>query len=328
MDRSVQFRAMNTDFLLSGLPTGVAAEVQHRIIEAERKFSRFLADSEISRINDSTDKWVPVSPLAYDLLTEALAAVQATEGFFNPFMGLTLRTWGYDRSYELLRERQSRPEFQRESPMREFARPTHGTSVPLAMNPQQLAVRLHKGVFIDVGGIAKGWVAQREANELIARGISGGLIDAGGDVVVWGQEPTQDLWGIGVANPMPSGEDVASLWLEGLTAMATSSIVKRSWQAPETGAAHHILDPRTGAPAVTDFLQVTVIGRNLSVAEQYAKCLIVLGSAAGIPWLEKQQPELAYIGVCRDGSVYVSANLDRYAQEWEVKKHVRLGACS
>lgn len=328
MDRSFQFRAMNTDFLLSGLPTGVAAEVQHRIIEAERKFSRFLADSEISRINETPDEWVPVSPLAYELLTDALAAFQVTEGLFNPFMGLTLRTWGYDRSFELLRERRARPEFRRESPMRVISRATHSMSAPLAMNPQQLAVRLDKGVSIDVGGIAKGWVAQREANGLIARGIPSGLIDAGGDVVVWGQEPEQGLWGIGVANPMPSVEDVANLWLEGLTAMATSSIVKRSWQTLETGAVHHILDPRTGAPAVTDFLQVTVIGRNLSVAEQYAKCLIVLGSSVGIPWLEKRQPELAYIGVCRDGSVYVSANLDRYAQEWEVKNHVNLGACS
>jgi thiamine biosynthesis lipoprotein len=328
MDRSVQFRAMNTEFLLAGLPTGVAAEVQHRIIEAERKFSRFLADSEISRINETPDEWVPVSPLACELLTEALAAVQATEGLFNPFMGLTLQTWGYDRSFELLRERRARPKFQRETTMRVISRATHGMSAPLAMNPQQLAVRLDKGVSIDVGGIAKGWVAQREANGLIVRGIPSGLIDAGGDVVVWGQEPEQGLWGIGVANPMPSGEDVASLWLEGLTAMATSSIVKRSWQTTKTGAAHHILDPRTGAPAVTDFLQVTVIGRNLSVAEQYAKCLIVLGSSVGLPWLEKRQPELAYIGLCRDGSVYVSANLDKYALEWEVKKHVKLGACS
>ena len=328
MDRSVQFRAMNTDFLLSGLPTGVAAEVQHRIKEAEKKLSRFLADSEISRINETPDEWVPVSSLAYELLTEALAAVQATEGLFNPFMGLSLQKWGYDCSFELLRERRARPEFRRESPMRVISRATLGMSAPLAMNPQQLAVRLDKGVSIDVGGIAKGWVAQREANGLIVRGISSGLIDAGGDVVVWGQEPEQGLWGIGVANPMPSGEDVASLWLEGLTAMATSSIVKRSWQTPEPAAAHHILDPRTGAPAATDFLQVTVIGRNLSVAEQYAKCLIVLGSSVGIPWLEKRQPELAYIGVCRDGSVYVSANLDRYAQEWDVKKHVKLGACS
>jgi thiamine biosynthesis lipoprotein len=121
---------------------------------------------------------------------------------------------------------------------------------------------------------------------------------------------------------MGSGEDIADLWCDGLTAMATSNVVKRSWQSPGRGVVHHILDPRTALPAQSDLLQVTVLARDLSVAEQFAKCLIVLGSAAGFPWISQRQPNLAYIGVQRDGLIRASDNLNFYAKEWEVKKHV------
>ena len=194
-------------------------------------------------------------------------------------------------------------------------------TLPLDMDPRRQAVRLRSGFSLDMGGFAKGWTAQRAADGLMAKGVRHGLIDAGGDVVLWGREPKQGVWGIGVADPMGAGGDIADLWVEGLTSMATSSVVKRSWHDPKHGAAHHIIDPRTGAPAMSDLLQVTVLARDLAVAEQYAKCLIVLGSASGFPWIADRRPDIAYIGVQQDGQIRVSDNIGLYAKEWEVKKH-------
>ena len=268
-----------------------------------------------------------VSPLTYELLADANAAFRVTEGLFNPFMGHAMQEIGYDRSFELLKQDASpsgaagwkgNPAVK----MKQAVQYQADGTLPLEMDPRRQAVRLRSGFSLDMGGFAKGWTAQRAADGLMAKGVRHGLIDAGGDVVLWGREPKQGVWGIGVADPMGAGGDIADLWVEGLTSMATSSVVKRSWHDPKHGAAHHIIDPRTGAPAMSDLLQVTVLARDLAVAEQYAKCLIVLGSASGFPWIADRRPGIAYIGVQQDGQIRVSDNIGLYAKEWEVKKHV------
>ncbi len=327
METPLAFQAMNTDFLVDGVSGDDAAAVREQVRLAESTFSRFASDSEIGGINRNAGEWVVVSPLTYELLADAEAAFRVTEGLFNPFMGHILQEIGYDRSFELLQQgdfpsgaagwRENHAVKTKQAVQYQ----TNGT-LPLEMDPRRQAVRLHSGFSLDMGGFAKGWTAQRAADGLMAKGVRHGLIDAGGDVVLWGREPKQGVWGIGVADPMGAGGDIADLWVEGLTSMATSSVVKRSWHDPKHGAAHHIIDPRTGAPAMSDLLQVTVLARDLAVAEQYAKCLIVLGSASGFPWIADRRPDIAYIGVQQDGQIRVSDNMDLYAKEWEVKKHV------
>ena len=299
---------------MEGLSAHEAGGVQRQVSEAEAALSRFLPDSEISRINLASGEWFQVSTLVYEVLDEAVSAFRTTEGLFNPFMGQALRDLGYDRSFEQLKP---------------VAGPISAVVfaadvLPLEMDARRQRVRLSPEVAIDLGGIAKGWTAQRSADALLANGVRSGLIDAGGDVVLWGREPEQGLWGVGVGNPRGNEEDVAELWFEGLTALATSSVVKRSWQLQGRGAAHHILDPRTGKPAESDLLQATVIARDLVSAEQFAKCLLVLGSAAGMSRIAERRPDLAYIVVRRDGVVLSSDNLELYAKKWDVKNHVEL----
>ena len=321
------FQAMNTDFLVDGVSRESATSVREQVRLAESTFSRFTPDSEIGGINRNAGEWVVVSPLTYELLADAEAAFRVTEGLFNPFMGHILQEIGYDRSFELLQQGDfpSSAAGWRGNPAIKTKQTVQyqiddGT-LPLEMDPRRQAARLRSGFSLDMGGFAKGWTAQRAADGLMAKGVRHGLIDAGGDVVLWGREPKQGVWGIGVADPMGAGGDIADLWVEGLTSMATSSVVKRSWHDPKHGAAHHIIDPRTGAPAMSDLLQVTVLARDLAVAEQYAKCLIVLGSASGFPWIADRRPDIAYIGVQQDGQIRVSDNIGLYAKEWEVKKH-------
>ena len=327
METPLAFQAMNTDFLVDGVSGDDAAAVREQVRLAESTFSRFASDSEIVRINRSAGEWVVVSALTYELLAAVEAAFRVTEGLFNPFLGHILREIGYDRSFELLKQDASpsgaagwkgNPAVK----MKQAVQYQADGTLPLEMDPRRQAVRLHSGFSLDMGGFAKGWTAQRAADGLMAKGVRHGLIDAGGDVVLWGREPKQGVWGIGVADPMGAGGDIADLWVEGLTSMATSSVVKRSWHDPKHGVVHHIVDPRTGAPAISDLLQITVLARDLAVAEQYAKCLIVLGSASGFPWIADRRPDIAYIGVQQDGQIRVSDNIGLYAKEWEVKKHV------
>jgi len=257
MGTPLTFQAMNTDFLVGGVSGEAADSVRELVRLAESTFSRFAPGSELGRINRSAGEWVVVSPLTYELLADVEAAFRVTEGLFNPFMGHILREIGYDRSFELLQQDASpsgaagwkgNPEVK----MKQAVQYQADGTLPLDMDPRQQAVRLRSGFSLDMGGFAKGWTAQRAADGLMAKGVRHGLIDAGGDVVLWGREPRQGVWGIGVADPMGTGEDIADLWVEGLTAMATSSVVKRSWRDPDHGAAHPGYRTPGGPRAGTD----------------------------------------------------------------------------
>lgn len=315
------FTAMNTSFLLAGLSDANTARVRKLIDQAENACSRFLADSEVSLVNRNKGHWVPVIPLTYRLLEDAWQAYQHTASIFNPFLGNTLSQFGYNRSFELLPQdfstagdEDERYNFSTELTKNE-CRPY------LKLDQKTSSVYLDSEAELDLGGIAKGWIAQYAAEQCMLHGAEHGLIDAGGDIVLWGKEPDQQVWGVEVAHPLQADGQIADLWIEGLTAIATSNIIKRSWVSPAGKRVHHVIDPRTGHPVQSDLIQATVLTRDLTLAEQYAKVLLVLGSQAGIAWLTHHCPAAACIVVRVDGTIVTNGNLDLYCTEWEVFHH-------
>jgi thiamine biosynthesis lipoprotein len=101
-----------------------------------------------------------------------------------------------------------------------------------------------------------------------------------------------------VADPRNPEVDLGSLSLSD-EAVATSSLAHRRWQH-HGRTAHHLIDPRTGAPAVTDLLSVTVIGSRLPDVEVHAKVALILGSQQGRTYLE-HQPHLSALLVTDQG---------------------------
>ena len=315
------FEAMNTQFLLAGLTPAKEAETRTRIQMAQKTFSRFDPASEITAINQQHGQWVAVSPLTFQLLQDAAAAYEETDGLFNAWLGETLENLGYDKSFEKLRQASPFSSFHppgREPPPRLLS------ARALRLDEKRSLVSVAPEASLDLGGIAKGWIAQYACDQLQLTGTSSGLIDAGGDIILWGQDPENVRWGVGIAHPLGQEEDIADLWCEGTVAIATSSILKRRWQAGGQNVFHHIIDPRTRLPADSDLVQATVLSRDLTVAEQYAKCLLILGSVQGIPWLRQKRPDLAFITVCNDGRILRSDNLQGYCPESEVLSYVQL----
>ena len=126
------------------------------------------------------------------------------------------------------------------------------------------------------------------------------MVDAGGDSAVTGQRPSGEGRQIGVASPLAPEADMAQLWLtEG--GVATSGRDYRRWKRGGVWQ-HHLLDPRTGRPAQTDVLSVTVMGPSTVEAEVAAKVVLILGSEAGLAWLAAH-PALTGVLVLADGQV-------------------------
>ncbi|MFI0965643.1 FAD:protein FMN transferase [Streptomyces sp. NPDC021080] len=132
---------------------------------------------------------------------------------------------------------------------------------------------------LDPTGIVKGWAAEHAARHLTAAGASGVSVNGGGDVQLCGVPGPHRPWRVGVSDPLRPGALAAVISAAGVDrlAVATSGTAER-------GA--HIVDPRTGKPAVTDLLAVTVVGPRLTWVDAWATAAFAMGSRAGLDWLE------------------------------------------
>jgi thiamine biosynthesis lipoprotein len=167
-------------------------------------------------------------------------------------------------------------------------RPSRGAARrwSLARGPRSSAVRREPGVHFDLDGVAKGWLADRAL--AIAPGRSA-LVDGDGDVAM--RIAPGDEWSLGIADPREPGALLAALRL-GATdgprclGLATSGTSNHRW-THATGETHHLIDPRTRRPALTDVVQATVLAGSAREAEAYAKTAVIAGTAGAFGLVDR-----------------------------------------
>ncbi|HNN15012.1 MAG TPA: FAD:protein FMN transferase [Anaerolineales bacterium] len=294
-----EFRAMNSSIVLAaegGMTADGFAATQDYIETAEQRFSRFRPDSELSLLNQSAGSRFAASLEMQELLKTALECHVATDGLFNPFILKDLQRIGYTRSMDEIRKVGALD-----------AEAIAGTRVgrfALIQIDESGKVFLPQEYQIDLGGIAKGWTAERAARILSEFSPVCG-VNAGGDMFLIGQPQGQAGWEIGLEDPRNPSKDLFPLWVnEG--AVATSSIAKRTWLQGDK-ARHHLIDPRTGDPAQTPWLSVTFFAPQAAVAETFAKAVLI-GGLEYAQDLVAKDPEINFLAVSPDGGIWSSLN--------------------
>jgi len=297
-----QFRAMNTDILLAAegdapLVQDGFKKTQQYIEDSERRFTRFSEDSELSALNHAAGIWFRASDDMIFVLSLAKQYVEQTDGLFNPSILSDLERIGYDRSMDLIRAEESQLPAARFDP-----RPRLLPLTDLRINPDENLVFLPHGMRLDLGGIAKGWIAEQAAL-VLADYSSSCLVDAGGDMFMIGLPEGEDSWQIELEDPRNPDWTLTSLNVPP-GAVTTSTVVKRKWKQGETSR-HHLIDPRTGESAETDWLSVTVVAPHADMAEVFAKTLLIAGSR-GADRIAQNAPEISYLAVDGEGKIWGS----------------------
>lgn len=234
--------------------------------------SRFRDDSELTALNRHAGSGRTVG-VSWRLRT-ALAAVdrasRITGGRFDARVLATLERIG-EHGAPL------------DAPLPRAAVPESPSSTATgAERPRSLVVA--PGAPLDMGGIGKGlalrWAAAAAASELPVD--AGLLLEAGGDIVAAGRPPTTG-WLVGIEDPVSdAGPDQQPVAVAAVFAgaIATSSVRVRHWIAPDGRAVHHLVDPRTGEPARTGLIAVTVAAPDPAWAEVWSKALFLAGRPA------------------------------------------------
>ncbi len=308
-----RFQAMNSSFHTAGLSIAHEQEAESWFAFVERHLSRFQPDSELSQLNAQAGYPFYASALMYQATREALHFYEQTDGIFNPFMGQILCQLGYDHSMDWdSTSRCSETAKQRQEAgltMNSSAYQMIGQKL-YTLDPILQTIHLHTDVQLDLGGIAKGWSAAQLATMLQEQGEGSGMIDAGGDLVVWGSE--QRDYVIEIADPWDDTKTVATVELIQDAGIATSSTLRRSWQGSDQHQYHHVLDPRSSTSAQSEWVQMTVISPSLTLSEVYAKCVLILGAEEGPAWLRRQCSDAAMIGIRNDGIGVMDGPIHRY----------------
>ena len=339
MYHTLAFRCMNTEvaaWLWSADGDAARAalrEVEQTFQAAHARFTRFEATSELSALNASAGRPFLASPELFEVVELALRFSAQTDGLFNPAILGALEAAGYDRTFEAIKRQDdslrepswtapsasASTSFSVPSASPHASRTCSRGSCPqpamylpvirprVALDAARRTITLPAGVRLDLGGIAKGWTAQRAARRISNYGPC--LVDAGGDVMTFGAAPGEAGWRIGVADPFDPERDVLTLRLIN-GAVATSGIDRRHWRLDGVSQ-HHLIDPRTGQPSESDLITVTVMAPTTVEAEVYAKAVFLLGAEAGLQFVEEQRAVAALL-IKRDGHVIASSQLENY----------------
>jgi thiamine biosynthesis lipoprotein len=275
---------------------GILQQVPVWTEEIEARLSRFRPESELSRLNARPGSWVKVSDLLLENIMAAKQGARLTDGLYNPLTLTALINAGYENSFEKLTPSDAKVEAVHVPDWREIRIDREGHAVCLPAP-------------IDLGGVAKGWTAQYITNQLKAFGSC--VVDIGGDMVV--HDPINEPGrAIEVGEPGDEGGYILKVALK-TGSIVTSGTDYRCWQKGGQPQ-HHLIDPRTGLPAQTDVVSATVIHPHTPTAEAYAKAILILGSDAGLAWVN-QQWERAALVVRDDGAVVSTDTFQKFVLE-------------
>lgn len=284
------FRAMNTEIavaapvLSDGAERALALAIEQLFRETERRFSRFLPDSELARLNRA-DRPIEVSDELLALLVRARRHAIDTEGIFEPAVGAAMHASGYDRSFAPgVLDRDDAP-----------TTSGYASVAMLDIDEEHHRVTRPPHVELDFGGFLKGLTADRAA--ALADGPV--AVDAGGDAVLRGAPPGAEGWTVEIEDPRDPARILGAMVVRD-RAVATSAANRRRWRRGAR-TMHHLIDPHTRVPAHTDVVQATVLAPTAELADVMAKVAFVLGADAASRALERRG--LSAVLVVQDGAI-------------------------
>lgn len=243
----------------------------------ERSWTRFDPRSDLNRVNDNAGQATAVPGHLLDAVTRAVRLRERTGSLFDPTVRVD--AWGYSSGGRI--SRPLRPAWQ-----------------PAEVTVGDGTVTVERGGRIDLGGIGKGLVADATAAGLAELGVTRAVIDIGGDLAVLG------AWNV---DAVDDDRRPWCRWQMSAGGLATSSSRSRRWQH-HGREAHHLIDPRTHAPADSPYTHVAAHAADAATAEVAAKTALIAGNVDAVPGLD-----VVCAGLLGDRHAVIGAGAARWA---------------
>lgn len=263
----------------------------------EALLSTYREDSETNLVNRNAGiAAVRVSEETYGLIERSLRISRITQGAFDISYGsIDRRLWNFDTTMTSLPD---------EATARRMTRLVNYRNITL--DPKERTVLLlEPGMRIGFGGIGKGYAAEMAKKHLQDMGVESGIVNASGDMAVWGRRPDGGAWTVGIAHPDASDLPFATMEMRD-SAIATSGNYEKFVLIGGRKYSHTI-DPRTGLP-VTGIKSVTVFSPNAEICDAMATPVTIMGIGAGLNMVD-QIEGLECVVIDDDNHIHTSRNI-------------------
>lgn len=231
-------------------------------------FSRTLESSEVNKINHSGQTTIQMSAPLSELLRTGLDYCEMTDGAFNIAIGRESSLWDFNADTPA----PPAPEAVKNAL-------SHIDYHNLSMKESTLT-RTDPELWLEFGGIAKGYIADRVRDYLVENGVESAYIDLGGNILCIGSKPDGSDFNIGIAKPFDENRTPFLVVPISDYSVVTSGIDQRYFEKDGTFY-HHILDPSTGYPVENDLLSVTILSPKSIDGDALSTSCFVLGKEKG-----------------------------------------------
>ena len=262
----------------------------------EKMISKTIATSEVSQINEQAGiAPVAVSDEIIEMLDIAIGYAEASGGLFDVTIGPVIELWGIGTDHAAVPS---------ETDLK--ANMAKVNYKNLEINRENKTVYLkEKGMLLDLGAIAKGYIADQVKKLMLESGIKSGIISLGGNILTIGEKPNGNAWSIGVRNPEieESINELGILTLKDVSIV--SSGVYERYFAVDNQRYHHIINPFTGYPEQNDIMSITIVSDKSVDGDSLSTTAFLMGLEKGYAYIESLDGIGAVITM-KDKSVYVT----------------------
>ncbi len=254
-----------------GNASAAAKEVSVMLERITQEYSMYTG-TQLKAINDSAPGTAAVSAEASALIRQALDTAAETGGSFDPTIGAVSILWDMSGS-----RIPSDEDIQAALPLVDYQLVVADGNTVMLPKP---------GMRIDLGGIAKGYAADLAVKIYEKHGVEGALLNLGGNIYAFGARKDGQSWRIGLRDPLGGAGEYAAVVEAKDISVVTSGSYERFF---EYGGKvyHHLFDPRTGYPAQSGLLAVTVICKSSMRADALSTAFFVMGLEKGLACAQK-----------------------------------------
>ena len=268
--------------------------------EYEKLFSDSIDTSDIHNINISRGQSTLVSPDTIKLLNKGLYYSELTDGRFDITIAPVTKLWDFHGTENKIPDNSTISAALKNVDYQNLQIDETGCTVTLKNIDSR----------IEIGSLAKGYIADIIGDYLEKGGIQGAIINMGGDMKLIGKSNSNNYFTIGVNDPNSSGKALFPVYLSNM-AIATSGTYERSFLGDDGRLYHHIIDTNTGYPCDSDLVQATVICPDSVDADSLATICILYKKSEALSFIESL-PDTEAALVDLSGSISYTSGMEKY----------------
>lgn len=274
--------------------------IQQMLEQMDTEFSRTKEDGELYAVNQAAGKEaVAVSDRTLDIVKQSLKYAEEMDGLFDPTIGPLVDLWAIGEGGEKV---PAQADIDKAKSLINYK--------DVIVDEAAKTIKLAKeGMVLDMGGIGKGYAADRIAEYLKAQGLDSAMINLGGSsIIALGNKPNGSPWNIGLQDPDQSrGTQLGTIKISD-EVIDASGVYERFFMQDGVRY-HHILDPRTGFPSQVGLKSITIMSPNATDADALSTGVFLMGLEDGMKYLESLPEKIDAFFITEDNKIYATSGI-------------------